>query len=93
MPTFDLAAYAAVLVFLALAAFFGLLMFLRDPTHQPPHTVRRWIRCPELDRSALVEFTESVRTGMAYRTVRRCPLLGKGERCGEGCVWEPLARS
>jgi hypothetical protein len=91
MPTLDMAAYAGGVVFVLLAACFGLLALMRDPAHKAPHTVRRWVRCPQHDRSVLVEFTERVQTSMAYRSVRRCPIRGEGERCGEGCAWEPLA--
>jgi hypothetical protein len=84
----DWSAYAGLLVAALLGLCVAVLVSMRDRTHAPPHIVHRRVRCPQHGRTAMVEFTERVQTGVALRSVRHCPLRREGEQCGEGCAWE-----
>jgi hypothetical protein len=88
MPALDWSAFMPVLVIVLLAGCGALLLSMLDRENVPLHEVRRRIWCPRHKRIAMVEFNERVQTGMAFRTVRHCPLRRQGEQCGEGCVWE-----
>ncbi len=89
MPTIDLSAYAGLLIIILLIGCFGALVLMRDRGHAAPRVVSHVVWCPRHRRTVAVEFNERVQTGMAFRTVRHCPLRAENERCGEGCVWEP----
>jgi hypothetical protein len=89
MPTIDLAAYAGFLIVVLLALCFLALVLMADTTHAAPHVVVRRVRCGRYGRTAQVEFTERIQSGLSLRSVRHCPLRHEGERCGEACVWEP----
>ena len=90
MPTLDLAAYAGVLVIGFWALCVTALVLMRDKAHEPWHAATHWVWCPRDERCARVEFRERVQTGLATRRVLHCPLRHEGERCGEGCAFEPV---
>lgn len=88
MPAVDWSAYTALLVTVLLGGCVAVLLSMLDREKVPLHDVRRRVWCPRHRRTAMVEFSERVQTGMAFRTVRHCPLRREGEQCGEGCAWE-----
>lgn len=92
MSAIDLSACAGRLIVLLLAVRFGALVQMRDRDHVAPHLVSRLVWCPRHERTVWVNFTERVWTGMAYRTVRNCPLRTENARCDE-CTWEPALSS
>jgi hypothetical protein len=92
MPTVDLAAYTPLLVVILFAAFFAVLVSMRDPIKAAPHPVSRWVWCAPHGRSVMVDFTERTQTGLVMRSVRHCPLRRRGEHCGEACAWETARR-
>lgn len=90
MPTLNLAAYVGLLVVGLLGLCVTALVLMRDKAHEPWHVATHLVWCPRYERRARVEFTERVQTGMATRRVLHCSLRHEGERCGDGCAFEPV---
>jgi hypothetical protein len=90
-----LAAYDPYVVFalsvgVVLVLCAAIMLLMRDPYNVPPHPVSRRVWCEDKHRSADVDFTESVVTGMVHRSVQHCSLLGTHEACSGACCYQPV---
>ena len=76
----------SLLLTLCVAIFF----LMRDPYALPPHAMSRMVWCAGRGRSARVDFTEWVHTGMVHRSVRQCSLRGADGHCDEACRYQSV---
>lgn len=84
MPTIDPAAHTGLLQVVLVLALLGVAASISDPVYLAT-AVCRWSGVRGLN-AYMVELTERMQTGWP---LRQRPLRGAGERCGDGCVWEP----
>jgi hypothetical protein len=87
MALFDSWALTAGILSACLALGVVVLAILREGAL----AAARWVICPLHQRGVIVEFAERMEAGVTQRTVRYCPLRGRGQPCAEDCI-EQFAR-